>query len=299
MDLSIIIINWNSAEFLKKCLQSIYSNTSPLDFEVIVVDNASYDGCSALLEKEFSKVKLVQSTENIGFARANNLGFKYSSGRNLLFLNTDTEIIGSAINTMFSYLESIPDAGAAGCKLLNSDLSIQTSCIQPFPTILNQVLDARFLKLRFPKLKLWGIKPLFFSNGKPVGVDVISGACLMVKRTVFDKIGMFNTDYFMYSEDVDLCYKIKQIRYKPYYISKAEVIHHGAGSSSKKRHSQFSTILMKESKLIFFKKTRGKIYAYIYRSITSIASSYRLAARYISDCIRWPSGVGDFMAAFK
>jgi len=275
-DLSIIIINWNSVEYLKKCLHSIYSRTNNLSFEVIVVDNASHDGCDEFIRNEFLQVKFIQSDENIGFARANNLGYEYSSGRNLLFLNPDTEIFDSAINIMFSYLELLPDAGAVGCKLLNSDLSIQTSCIQPFPTILNQALAAEHLRLRFPKLKLWGIKPLFFNSGNPEEVEVISGACIMVKKKIFEQVGMFSEDYFMYSEDVDLCYKIQQSGYKSFYISNASVVHHGSGSSRKEQNNYFSILLMRESRMKFFRKTRGKIYANLYRLSIIVVSLFRL-----------------------
>jgi hypothetical protein len=276
MDLSIIIVNWNSADYVRKCLLSIYSQTKGLDFEVIVIDNASHDRCEGIIRNEFPQTKFIQSKENIGFARANNLGAQHSSGRNLLFLNPDTEIIGSAVNVMFSYLESMPDAGAVGCKLLNSDLSIQTSCIQPFPTILNQILDVEYLKLRFPKFKFWGIKPLFFSNSKPEKVDVISGACIMVKRGIFEKVGLFSTDYFMYSEDVDLCYKIQNAGHKIYYINEAEVVHHGGGSTRAKREDYFAAVLMRESIFRFIKKTRGRTNALIYKLTMLTVSLGRL-----------------------
>ena len=231
IDLSIIIVNWNSANYIRKCISSIYENTKGIDFEIVVVDNASYDECESILKSEFPHVIFVQSTRNIGFAKANNLGFKYSFGETLLFLNPDTEIIGPALNQMLSFLQSTPDAGAVGCKLLNSDLSLQTSCIQPYPTILNQVLDIEYLKLRCPKLKLWGIWPLFHNNGNPEEIEVVSGACIMIKRNTFDKVEQFSTDYFMYTEDIDLCYKINQAGYKIYYIDDANIIHHGGGST--------------------------------------------------------------------
>ena len=274
--LSIIIINWNSVEYLKKCLHSIYSRTNNLDFEVIVVDNASYDGCDEFIKNEFPQAKFIQSKENIGFARANNLGYEYSSGRNLLFLNPDTEILDSAINIMYSYLESIPDAGAVGCKLLNSDLSVQTSCIQPFPTILNQALDVEYLKLKFPQLRLWGIKPLFFNDGNPEEVEVVSGACIMIKKDVFEEIDMFSTDYFMYSEDLDLCYKIQQSGYKSFYISNASVVHHGGGSTRFNNKNEFNIVLMRESVFKFLEKNRGTLNALLYKFSMALVSISRL-----------------------
>jgi hypothetical protein len=276
MDLSIIIVNWNSAHYVRKCLEGIYSQTRGIDFEVIVVDNASYDRCAQIVNNEFPGVKFVQSSKNLGFAGANNLGFNYSSGKNLLFLNPDTEIIGPAINVMLSHLQSIPNAGAIGCKLLNPNGSVQTSCIQSFPTILNQMLDTDYLILRFPGWKIWGVRPLFFYHGKPQTVEVISGACMMIRRDVFEKINLFSTDYFMYSEDVDLCHKINESGYEIYYVGDAEMIHHGGGSSRHKHDNNFGIVLTRESKFKFFSKTKGKTYALLYKVSMTFVSLARL-----------------------
>src|SRR5450432_96179 len=161
MDLSIIIVNWNSVDFLRGCLVSICQPPQSISLEVIVVDNASYDGCDSMLAREFPRVRFIQSHENIGFARACNLGHQHSAGRILLFLNPDTKIVGNALADLVSGLDSLPDAGAIGCKLLNADGTLQKSCIQSFPTILNQCLDSEALRSRFPRSRLWGMAPLF------------------------------------------------------------------------------------------------------------------------------------------
>lgn len=276
MDISIIIVNWNSAEYVRKCLESIYAETQGIDFEVIVVDNASYDGCAEMLNVSFPMVKFIQNKTNSGFACANNMGFGSSTGQSLLFLNPDTEILCSAINVMHFYLQSLPDAGCVGCRLLNTDLSLQTSCIQPFPTILNQIFGIEYLKLRFPEFKLWGIKPLFFNNGAPQKVEVVSGACMMINRNVFETIGMFSTDYFMYSEDVDLCYKIQQAGYKVYYVNDCVVVHHGGTSSKHTKVNNLNNVLIRESRLKYFKKTSGRLTAILYRFLIGVASIVRL-----------------------
>jgi GT2 family glycosyltransferase len=265
MDLSIIIVNWNSVEYLKKCIKSIFSGTKDLSFEIIVIDNASYDGCEEILRREFPKVKYVQSGKNIGFAAANNLGVRIATGKTLLFLNPDTEVIGAAINKMVANLLSAPEAGAIGCRLLNSDLSLQLSCVQPFPTILNQMLGVEWIQKRLPMLKIWGIHPLFYNRGIPKEVEVVSGACLMAKRSIFEEVGMFSTDYFMFTEDVDLCYKIKQAGCRIYFINDAEIIHHGGGSSKKHSIDSFGIILMRESIFKFLCKNRNRTYAQIYK----------------------------------
>ncbi len=275
-DLSIIIVNWNSAAFIKRCLASIYANTKELVFDIVVVDNGSSDGCGEIVRRQFPGVIFIQNEENIGFARANNLGFDHSVGRNILFLNPDTEIIGAALQEMLSFLESRADAGAVGCKLLNSDLSLQTSCIQRFPSILNQALDADYLRAMFPKSALWGTKPLYGNSGRPAAVDVISGACLMIKRSVFEKVGRFATDYFMYAEDADLCYKIKQAGWKSYYVDRASVIHHGGCSSDAKPENNFAAIMMRESLLKFMWLRRGKWYAAAYQWTMALVAVFRL-----------------------
>lgn len=276
LDLSIIIINWNSAEYLKKCLTSILSQTNSVDFEIIVVDNASFDGSYEMIKQNFPGVIFIQNKENIGFAKANNLGYQYSTGKTLLFLNPDTEVIGSSILTMLDYLLSLPGAGAVGCKLLNSDLSIQTDCVQPFPSILQQVFDAEFLITGFPNFIIWRSNPFRSNQGKPVVVDVIIGACVMISRDVFQKIDLFSTDYFMYAEDIDLCYKIKQFGYKTYYVSSASIIHHGGGSTKNKTHNDFKLFTMNDSVLKFIKKTKGNYYAAFFRLTVTVVASYRL-----------------------
>jgi len=276
LDLSIIIVNWNSANYLKECLASIFQYTKDVHFEIIVVDNASFDGSREMIEKEFPGVKYVQSHENGGFSRANNLGFEHSSGRNLLFLNPDTKVIGTAVKVMLSSLESMPDAGAVGCRLLHSDLSLQLHSIQRYPTVLNQILDINFLKTRYPRWKLWGKRPLTMRGGSPQPVEVIPGACLMVKRDVFEQVGLFTEDYFMYAEDIDLCYKINQTGRKVHFVDGAEVLHHGGGSSSAQA-SSFQNVLVRESVFKFISRTRGSVSGLTYRIAMLLIAFSRLA----------------------
>src|SRR5579862_9544021 len=132
--LSIIIVNWKSCDFLRKCIQSIDSNKGSLMLEVVVVDNASYDGSKEMLAGEFPSVVFVQNDKNQGFAHANNLGYQHSRGRNLLFMNPDTEVIGDALARLVTVVETTPDAGVIGARLLNDDSTLQTSCVQAFPS---------------------------------------------------------------------------------------------------------------------------------------------------------------------
>ena len=280
MDLSIIIINWNSAKYINKCLTSIYNSISDIQFEIIIVDNASYDKCEQIIKKNFPDVIFVQSQYSLGFSRANNLGYKYSSGGTLFFLNPDTEIIGTAINNMFDNLNSLSEAGIMGSRLVNSDFSLQSSCVLGFPNFFNQFFDFEAIKYIFPRRSLFSTKPLFKNNSKPQIVKAVSGACLMIKRIVFEKINMFSTDYFMYTEDIDLCYKVRISNYKIYFTNDTTVMHHGGGSTKSKESYEFTDVLMRESRWIFIKKYKGNINALLYRITMLISSLIRLLILY-------------------
>ena len=276
IDLSIIIVNWRSADFLQKCLASIYANTVGINFEIVVVDNASFDGSAEMVKLEFPAVSFVQSDKNVGFSGANNLGYARAHGRNLLFLNPDTEVTGPALTTMMGFLDSMPSVGIVGARLLNSDLTVQTSCVQRFPSIFGQLFDSDLLRKLFPKCSLWGTRALLEPHSAPVSVEMVSGACLMIRRAVFEQVGQFNTNYFMYAEDVDLCFRVHNIGWKNCYVEEAVVIHHGGKSTASKPVSHFSAILMRESLLRFVRSTRGEWYAAVYQAATALNAVLRL-----------------------
>lgn len=276
IELSIILVNWNSLRYLRDCLKSVFEQTQGICFEVIIVDNNSPELGVEALEGEFPGVCVVLSKENLGFAGANNLGFKRSTGRHLLFLNPDTQLISPVLPLILRRLEELPDAGVVGCKLLNSDLTVQTSCIQTFPTILNQLLDIESVRVRWPGCSLWNLAPLYSSSQTPSIVEVISGACMMMKREVFERAGMFSEEYFMYAEDLDLCYKVMRLGLKNYYVGEAAVIHHGGKSSSQSTVSQWSTFMKLRAIHKFCIKTRGSVYAFLYRAAIGSAAALRL-----------------------
>ena len=271
MDLSIIIVNWNSKEYLQKCIESILLWTVDIKYEIIVIDSASFDGCGEMLQRSFPQVSFIQCEKNIGFAKANNAAFSESSGRYILFLNPDTELIAPTANIMLDCMHKLSNVGVIGCKLLNVDKTLQTSCIQAFPTILNQFLDSELLRTLWPKSSLWGNAHLFGVQIKPGEVEALAGACIMVKRSLFEQVGLFSEDYFMYAEDLDLCYRIKQAGYTNYYIPNAAAIHFG-GRSTEKGPSDFSVVMMRESVWLFMRKTRGEIYGAAYRASTLISA---------------------------
>ncbi len=276
MNLSVIIINWHSADFVKKCLRSLYMNSVELDYEIIVVDNGSFDSCQKMIADMFPKVIFIQSNQNLGFAQANNYGSQKAQGEYLLFLNPDTEIIGNAINDMFAVINNLPQAGILGCKLLNTDKSFQSSCRQAYPTIMNQVLDLDILHRLLPDLSLRGTGPLV-KDANIQEAQVISGACMMIKKSVFEEVDGFSSEYFMYAEDVDLCFKVKCAGYINYYMSDVMVIHHGGGSSYQRNESSFANVQMRESICRFLRKTRGDSYAHLYKLSMLLSGVTRLS----------------------
>lgn len=276
MELSIIFVNWNSVDYLRECLASIYQNTQEISFEIIVVDNASQRDSVETLQDQFPEIILIKSASNLGFAGANNLGFKRSTGAYVLFLNPDTKLVGPTINLMMGYMRRLPDAGIVGCKMLNPDRSVQITSIQKFPTILNQVVNIEALHLLWPRCPLWDIGPLFAKDVKLVTAEVIPGACMLLKRDVFERVGMFSEDYFMYAEDLDLNYKLKRAGRTNYYLGEAVIIHYGGGSSSQQKVNQWATIMKYRAMTRYFRKTRGPFYETMYRAAMGCSAVGRL-----------------------
>jgi len=277
MDLSVIIVNWNSSGYLRKCLSTLYGNTGDLRMETIVVDNASNDGCEDLISQYFPQVCFIDSRKNLGFANANNLGFRRSTGSVVLFLNPDTEVIDGAIQAMYRSLGRNPPVGLVGCQLLNSDLSVQTSAIQPFPTIWNQFWDSRAFDKILLKLGQRSGREYLSNWDQDWEVPAVSGACMMLRKETFEQVGLFSTDYFMYSEDIDLCYKVMRAGLKINYVANAKVIHHGGKSSGQKTETCFSALVMRQSIWKFLRKTRGRVYASLYKLAMTFTAVARLS----------------------
>lgn len=272
--LSIIIVNWNSRDYLRRCLTSLSEYSPQVDAEVIVVDDASHDGCEEMLAGEFPAVVFIQAETNLGFAKANNLGVRRASGRFLFFLNPDTEFLENSIDPLLQRLVTLPDAGAVGCRLLNSDRSLQAS-VHSFPTPLNRALDSEFLRRLFPRSHLFGAAALQSDSGRASKVDAVGGAAILMTRALFEKIGGFSEIYFMYAEDLDLCFQIHKAGLSVYYVSDTCIIHHG-GRSSQKTASNFSSVLMPESTFRFLRCNRSAAAAVFYRAAMGMNAAVRL-----------------------
>ena len=276
MDLSIVIVNWNSFEFTKQCIVSLYSTIRDLRFEIIVVDNASTKDRLELSKGLPQTVRVMQLETNLGFAGANNLGAASSTAALVLFLNPDTLVVGDAIERLVTTLRNNPYLGALGCLLLNSDLTLQTSCVQAFPTISNQILALEWLIRRPALLRFWGLKALSSPpSSVPIDVDVVSGACILVRRDVFDAVGGFGTQNFLYAEEVELCYKIRTLGRRVGHLNTAKIIHFGGRSTSQMTHAH-SSVLMYQSVYKWLRNVRGSCYATAYRCLLLLSALLRL-----------------------
>ena len=296
-DLSIIIVNWRSQAFVGECLAALFDKRTALTYEVFVVDNASFDGIADLLAARFPQVTFIQCERNLGFAGANNLAFSRCCGRNVLFLNPDTEVQGDAIQTLVSALESLPDAGLIGARLLNSDLSLQTNCVTAIPTLLNQIFSCDLLRTWFPNWKMWGMEPLLQNDDAPAQVGAISGACMLGRRYVLAGVGGFSPEYFMYLEDMDLCVKIARAGSAIYYVPQATIIHHGGGSSALRQENHFSSIMLRRSLISFFRRYHGRTYAASYRACLVLVSAVRVLLLMLALPVLLKGG--GFPTAFK
>lgn len=296
IDLSIIIVNWNSKDFVRQCLASIDAHTPQLSYEVIVIDSASFDGCDAMLQSAHPQVRFVQSPENVGFGRANTLAASHARGSAVLFLNPDTEVTEGAIAAMYRQLAALGDAGVIGCRLLNTDGSLQTSSVQALPTISNQLLNVELIRRWFPKASMFGAQVLYNEDSAVTEVDAVSGACMMMRREVFTLVGCFSPEYFMYGEDLDLCFKTKSRGLKNYHVSEAVVIHHGGGST---QHavSRFSAVMTVDSVSRLLRKSRGPASSAGYRLGSVVAAIVRLAMLGLVAPAAWLLGTTDRWSA--
>lgn len=253
MDLSIIIVNYNVKEFLRNLLDSIDKALQNISTEIIVVDNASDDGSVELLKSKFPTVKLIENKTNLGFGKANNQALKISKGKYILLINPDTIVGEDTFTKMIKFLEVQKDAGLAGCKILNPDGSLQLACRRSFPGPWTSFCKVTGLSNLFPNSKLFARYNLtYLDENQTYEVDAISGSFMMFSREVYEKVGGFDEQFFMYGEDLDLCYRIQKAGYKVFYLHTTQVIHYKGEST--KRSSIDETKVFYNAMHLFVKK---------------------------------------------
>jgi len=225
--LSVIIVNRNTCDVLRACLRSLEPPLASGDVEVIVVDNGSADGSPQMVAAEFPAVTLIALPENRGFAVANNIGMRAARGRYFLILNSDTEILADALERICDYLDANPDVGALGPQLLNTDRTLQYSC-RRFPSFRTALFHRYSIMTKLFPRNRFSSQYLMTDVGHDhtMDVDWVSGAALVVRREVFEQSGGFDEGFFMYAEDVDWCYRIKQAGWRIVYLPEAQILHH-------------------------------------------------------------------------
>ena len=270
MNLSIIIVNWNTREMLSECLKSIYARPPSGEFEVWVVDNASADGSSAMVRERYPQVKLIENPSNSGFAYANNLALRQASGRYLLLLNSDTFVKPNALEALRQFMEDHPEAGACGSRLLNPDGSLQVSCYV-HPTLKNEFLRMFHLDGIFPQSRY---RMNEWATDQAREVEVIQGACLLLRRESLEQVGLLDEQFFMYSEDYDLCYRLRKGNWKLYWVPWSEVVHFGGQSTKQVAAEMF--LHLYRSKMICMRKHYGRLAAILYKLILIFSAVFRL-----------------------
>ena len=277
---TVVIVSWNTRDLVANCLRSIADSTNlggqGIQFEVYVVDNASTDG-TAELQNDFRWVRFIANEDNVGFARANNQVVESSAGDYVILLNPDTIVNSGALEKLVRFMEDNPGVGATGPKVLNPDGTMQLSCY-PNPTLLREL--GRLFRLR-RLLPDSSYSMGEWSGESPREVDIIQGACLVIRRSAVDDAGVLDEDFFIYSEDFDFCYRLRKHGWRLFWIPTAEVVHFGGQSTSQNSASMF--LHLHGAKLLFFRKHYGRYKTALYKVVLAITAISRI----ISAPILW------------
>jgi hypothetical protein len=273
VDLSVSIVSWNTRDLLQRCLESVYGTIAGLEFEVLVVDNGSTDGSPEMVRCEYPRATLLANDANVGFARANNQAIRASSGRHVLLLNSDAVLLGHAAELMVRFLDAHPEVGAVGGMLLNPDGSFQSSYAD-FPELLGETL-------LLTGLSRWLLPATYPSypearSRETRPVDWVGGALLAARRQTLDDVGLLDEGYFMYSEEVDWCYRMKERGWAIYYLPEVRAIHWLGASYGRvpaRRRAQ-----LYHSKCRFLRKHRGWLQAAAYGLLVRAVSAVKLLA---------------------
>jgi GT2 family glycosyltransferase len=282
-DLSVVILNWNVRDLLRDCLHSLrqtgapgrsVTGPAPLALEIIVVDSASGDGSAEMVRAEFPEARLIASAENLGYSRGNNLGLAAAQGRYLLVLNPDTQAAEGALCALVEYADAHPEAGILGPRLLEPGGAPQSSR-RRFPTLATAVFESTWLQILAPRRVLDHYYARDLPADAPAEVDWLTGACLLIRRAVYEQIGGFDEGFFMYSEELDYCRRARAAGWRVVHLPEARVIHFEGKSSEQaipQRHIRFQ-----RSKIRYFRKYHGRAAALLLRLFLLASYAQQLA----------------------
>ncbi len=271
MDVSVIVVNWDTRDLLAQCLRSVYDTAAGLSIEVLVVDNGSTDGSVEMVARDFPAASVIANPENVGFVRANNQALAVARGRYILLLNSDAVLLPDALRLLVEFADGHRRVGIVGPQVLNPDGSFQSSYMD-FPNLFGELL----LMTKFSKL----VYGRHFPSHSPRrsqetrAVDWMQGACLMIRRETLDEIGGLDETFFMYSEEVDWCWRTRQAGWQIYYLPAARVLHWGGQSSSQAPARR--RVLVYGSKLLFLAKHHGPWAARLFKGALLTTSILKL-----------------------
>ncbi len=249
MDLSIVIVSYNTKELTKKCLQSLDSAKKPDKTEIFIVDNNSGDETVEMIAKKFPKVKLIANKNNVGFSRANNQALKIAKGKYILVLNPDTEVMPDTLTKMINFMDKNPQVGIATCKIELYSGGLDQDARRHFPTPWRAFTHFSGLSKIFKGSRIFDQYYVGYeSPDKEQEVDACVGAFMMVRKSAMDKVGLFDEDFFFYGEDLDWCWRFGEKGYKIIYTPITKIIHYKGASSGMKKSSEDVTKATKESK---------------------------------------------------
>ncbi len=276
MDISIVIVNWNTKDLLIDCLRSLNEQKGNFQKEVIVVDNGSIDGSQRAVRKTFPEVKIIENNANLGFAKANNIGMKASTGRYLCLVNSDVKVLDGCLCRLMHHMDQDTSIGIIGPKILWPDMSLQDSC-RKFPSLWNNVCEFLHFNRLFPKSDFFsGEHMMFFDHMSIRNVEGLVGCFLMIRRNALEIIGLFDEQFFIYSEETDLCKRFFEKSWKIIFFPDARAIHYGRISSSRDT-LRFSFEQLK-SKIQYWNKHHGRLTVTIILFIYVVYYTLRLAA---------------------
>jgi hypothetical protein len=257
VDISIIIVNWNTKQILLDCLKSLTKENILYKHEIILVDNGSSDGSQAAVRASFPAVQIIENNANLGFAKANNIGMKVSKGKYLCLINSDVQVLDDCLSKMFQYMENQPHIGILGPKIFFPDMRTQCSC-REFPSLWNNFCPVIGLNNAFPQAKCFHFEYMtYFNHDEIRKIDYLAGCCFFIRRSALDQVGLFDEQFFIYSEEIDLCKRFWHAGWEVVFYPNASIIHHH-GASSSKDPLRFSGEQIK-SKVKYWKKHHSKI----------------------------------------
>lgn len=276
LDLSIVIVNYNTRKLTLDCLQSIYKSHMTHSYEVFVVDNNSMDNSVEAIADIFPQAQLIANSDNVGFSKANNQGINIASGRYVLLLNSDTVVQPDTLDIMIRFMDANPTVGAAGCKVVLPDGSLDKACRRGFPTPSASFYYAFGISKLFPNNPKFNQYQLsYLDPDKDYPVDCLVGAFMMVRRETIDQVGMLDEDFFMYGEDIDWCYRIKEAGWGIHYYPYTQITHYKGASS---RRKPFKIIYeFHRAMYLFHKKHYEKKYSFIVNAVVYTGIAVKLA----------------------